>query len=192
MTTFKNARELFAYLGDDCPYRFGRTLYKHTDCGPATCFILADGDLVYYKDHKAFDNSITDLITGIRISSIVEGSDVEVGPVTLMFPFTEKDLDKTVRAINDEAVFYWNRDNTDNFWVTNTKTRHQVHVQWTQFDDKPKWHGKLPRKAKQAWITWYTRGRWHNGMAEIHYDQPLDFGYPGFTTTQFLDYSTYC
>ena len=49
--------------------------------------------------------------TGIEIGSIVEGSDVTVGPHTLMFPFTDVDLDECIDYINKEASFYWERDN---------------------------------------------------------------------------------
>lgn len=53
-----------------------------------------------------------DRCIGIAIGSIVEGSDVEVGPEYLAFPFTDEQLDEVVKGINDEGSFYWERDNS--------------------------------------------------------------------------------
>ena len=49
---------------------------------------------------------------GIKVGSIVEGSDVEIGPRELLFPFSGKDLDAAIQGIDDEASFYWDRDNS--------------------------------------------------------------------------------
>lgn len=54
--------------------------------------------------------------TGIKIGSIVEGSDVEISPVTLDFPFTEQDYEDAINGIDEEAKFYWLRDNSQ--WLT--------------------------------------------------------------------------
>ena len=114
MTTLHNLAELLDHLGADTPFHLGRSLYKYTDCGPWTVFVCNSD--VYYEDTGAdcppqtFEN-LFGTCTAIRIGSIVEGSDVEVGPETLIFPFTADDLDDVVQGVNDEAVFYWKRDN---------------------------------------------------------------------------------
>jgi len=51
-------------------------------------------------------------VVGVEIGSIVEGSDVEIDPEYLAFPFTDRDFDAAVQRINNEASFYWERDNT--------------------------------------------------------------------------------
>jgi hypothetical protein len=48
---------------------------------------------------------------GVRLGSIVEGSDAEVMPEELMFPFSEADLEQAIENIEAEADFLWHRDN---------------------------------------------------------------------------------
>lgn len=95
-------------------YQFGRNLYKYTPCGPWVVFIVRDIKTydVYYEstEHHDFDFNKCE---GIKIGSIVEGSDVEVGPVELKFPFHPNELEQALNDINHEADFYWRRDNTD-------------------------------------------------------------------------------
>jgi len=73
---------------------------------------------------------LDDDIIGIEIGSIVEGSDVEIGPIFLRFPFTSDELDVTVRAIDDEASFYWKRDNEDDFVLTSDGVEYYVTSGW--------------------------------------------------------------
>ena len=118
MTTYKNAIELCAPYGGSF-WSFGRALNKQTDCGPWSRLVLTEDRSLYYEDKGADDQSnLTDPdIVGIEIGSIVEGSDVEVGPIFLRFPFTEDALDDALKSVNDEACFYWDRDNVDTFCV---------------------------------------------------------------------------
>jgi hypothetical protein len=44
---------------------------------------------------------------GIRIGSIVEGTDAEVTPVELLYPFTKDDLDKAIERVEIEASHIW-------------------------------------------------------------------------------------
>ena len=113
MKLYNNIKELLAAHDADNFWRFGRSLYKYTDCGPWTRLVLTEGRSVYYEDTGADDPTLLDEkdIIGIEIGSIVESSDVEVGPYLLRFPITDEELDKTVKDINDEASFYWDRDN---------------------------------------------------------------------------------
>lgn len=104
---FNNLRELLDDYSAITPYHFGRNLYKYTDCGPWTAFLLRDGSEVYYRDEKASSLLWGDDCIGIKIGSIVEGSDAEIGPETLFFPFTSERLDNVVQEINDEASYEW-------------------------------------------------------------------------------------
>jgi len=132
MKTYKNATELCAAYGADNFWRFGYTLYKHTDCGPWTRLVLTEDRSCYYEDTGADDPSLLldDDIIGIEIGSIVEGSDVEVGPIFLRFPFTSDELDVAVKEINDEASFYWKRDNEDDFVLTSEGVEYYVTSGW--------------------------------------------------------------
>jgi len=246
--TYQNLNELLEAHGAETPYRFGRSLYKYTDCGPWTVFILEDAaakdevqdiviacdpktqkatlesgsldeDLkmvlcldddpvaskwswkkycaeldkfikkhpdvpggkmsitkksiarrwirverripakteeVYYEDNKEFDLS---RCVGIKVGSIVEGSDVEVGPETLMFPFTEEQFDKTVEGINDECSFYWERDNSK-WYCVRDKGGDSFPFQETW--GEVKWESETPparvKKAAEKWAN--AGGRW--------------------------------
>lgn len=131
MTTYHNIKELLAAHDADNFWRFGRNLYKYTDCGPWTRLVLTEERSMYYTDRGADDPSVLDDpdIIGIEIGSIVEGSDVEVGPYFLRFPFTEEQFEEAVKSVDDEAHFYWGRDNTDEYCV-----EHGGHSYWARIE----------------------------------------------------------
>lgn len=66
---------------------------------------------VYYED-KAATSDIPDCV-GVKIGTIVEGSDACPDSVTLLFPFTKEDLDKTVQELNAEASAMWEEANSE-------------------------------------------------------------------------------
>ena len=115
MKTYHNVEELPEEYSNSF-YQFGRSLYKGVACGPWCRLMLEDGSDIYYESEKA-NGPLVDVITGLEIGSIVEGSDVEVGPTLLEFPFTDKELWDTIEEINQEASFYWDRDNTDTYSI---------------------------------------------------------------------------
>lgn len=101
---------------DDCGHEhfheFGRCLYKYTDCGPWVTAVLPDGREVYYDDKEAWELPMDTEVKCIRVGSIVEGSDVYVGPYDVEDP---KEFSKTVKDIDEECTFFWRRDNLDHF-----------------------------------------------------------------------------
>jgi hypothetical protein len=136
---FHNWNDLKTSFCAETPHDFGRSLYKYTDCGPTTSFLVADEEPVCYGDKEARTNGPwTKNIIGLKIGSIVEGSEVEVGPEELLFPFSQKDLDKAVNNINEEASFYWKRDNTDNYLIKKND-KNVAFTSWTEWDSKPFW-----------------------------------------------------
>ena len=50
---------------------------------------------------------------GLVLGSIVEGSDAEVTPERLAFPFTDKDFDQAIKNIEFEADMLWKEANGD-------------------------------------------------------------------------------
>lgn len=78
--------------------------------------VPAEVETVNYSDKKA--QAPLENCTGVNFSSIVEGSDVEVDGYSLDFPFTEQQLEDTLKGINDEVSFYWERDNVDSYHVS--------------------------------------------------------------------------
>lgn len=139
--TYFNLADFLDKQGNESPGEFGRSLYKYTACGPWTSFTCHKGKDVYYADKKAWKDESEQKwwshCTGLQIGSIVEGSDVYVEGRFLMFPFTEKELDDTVKGIDDEADFYWKRDNSSYYKVIDDKGDSILHCQWVEFDDAP-------------------------------------------------------
>jgi hypothetical protein len=107
--------DLLEQRGHETPYSMARAWYKYIGCGPWTVFLTECG-AVYYEDPEVetFDHK---RCIGISIGSIVEGSDAEVGPIDLLFPFDMDDLDKALESIDSEASFYWDRDNSNHYCI---------------------------------------------------------------------------
>ena len=82
---------------------------------------------VYYESDEA--NTLAEC-AGIKMGSIVEGSEAYVDRDPMMFPFTGKEFDEYVKGIDDEASFYWNRDNLDHYSITNGKTEYYIESGW--------------------------------------------------------------
>jgi hypothetical protein len=130
-------------------------------------------------------------VIGFEIGSIVEGSDVEIGPKLLRFPLSSDDYDAAVKAINDEATFYWKRDNTDLYFITDGKgidgTRATLRI--VAFE-KPKWGDptdlkRVPpaiRKALLAFLTFVDKGT----VGE----ENISFA-PGWFVRRYIDTSTW-
>jgi hypothetical protein len=139
MTTTTDERnlvlELAAEFGAEDLYGIYRPLYKYTDCGPSIGFEIrglpadhetrqgapwreGDGDLWLYCDdlHKlgTFEEMAAEglEVTGISVSSIVEGSDVEIEGEQLPVTATKEEFWEVVKAVDEEAKFYWERDNS--------------------------------------------------------------------------------
>lgn len=93
---------------------FARNVYKYTDCGPWIRAVLTDGTIVYYRDKSAYTLPMDTEVDHVEVGSIVEGSDVEVGPYEVYDP---KEFWKVVEEVNKEASYYWERDNTDLYLV---------------------------------------------------------------------------
>lgn len=102
----------------DCDYEsfgsFGRALYKYTGCGPWVVAVLLDGREIYCEDKEAWKLPMETEVQYLRVGSIVEGSDVDVGPFDVEDP---KEFWGTVKQIDEECDFYWKRDNLDHFYL---------------------------------------------------------------------------
>ena len=95
---------------------------------------------VYYESGAA--NTLTEC-AGIKMGSIVEGSEAYVDREPMMFPFSGQEFDAYVKSINDEASFYWERDNLDHYRVRQGKKEYCVTSGWGE-------ELKLPKKLREA------------------------------------------
>jgi hypothetical protein len=85
-----NTKQLADHLGADPTVRsIQRRIYKDTACGA----------------------SITIHVWGVEVSSIVEGSDAEVPPCSLAYPFTGDDFDRAVEHVEEVADELWREAN---------------------------------------------------------------------------------
>lgn len=135
-------RDLLEQEGCETPFDLGRSLYKSTACGPWVSFIVpgyGERGQVYYetKDARQLDAPWWDQCIGILVGSIVEGSDVEVDPTRLEWPFTSAKLEEAVRLIDEEANFYWRRDNAVYFKVEDKTGAWAVIASWVSGDELP-------------------------------------------------------
>jgi len=126
-------------------WKFYRALYKGTACGPMVGFRI-DGEWVYGQDLPD-KTPIEKLdLSGVRVSSIVEGSDVEIDGKIFDAPFKPDEFWKAVKAVNDEASFYWVRDNSVWYHVWDSAGEYDAWCHIEGFDDAVKWDdaGKMP------------------------------------------------
>jgi hypothetical protein len=122
MSTYRNLSELLAGEDAESPYRLGRSLYKYVDCGPWITFLVPGmpdsfgRHEVYYDRPEARGWGATRWVarcTGVRIGSIVEGSDASATPATLTFPFAKDQFWQAVDHVNDEACALWDEANEE-------------------------------------------------------------------------------
>jgi hypothetical protein len=113
MKTYSNLLELLKDYEAETPFHFGRSLYKYTECGPWTSFLLFQNKDLYYEDEDARKDPKDLPCIGVKIGSIVEGSDYEVPPRVLLFPFTDDALNAAVRGVNEEACEAWEEANCE-------------------------------------------------------------------------------
>ena len=83
----------------------GDRIVKNTQSGPLTLFITFMVDAPVVKTHRG----------GVLFGSIVEGSDAEVWPEELLFPFSPDDLDRAIENIEEEADRLWDEANSDEY-----------------------------------------------------------------------------
>ena len=98
-------QDLAAYLGTKpTPEAIGRTLYKHTDCGPWSLFYYSDGSTFHYNDPGEPDFLATCL--GIKLGTIVEGSPAEFASEPMMFPFESDELEQALTDLDGQVNDY--------------------------------------------------------------------------------------
>ena len=148
--------ELAEEFGADDLFGIYRPIYKYTDCGPSIGFKIrgmpaehemregapwreGEGDVWFYCDDLGRLGTFAEMeaagLEGIEVSvsSIVEGSDAEIEGEKLPVTTSKEDFWKAVTAVDEEAKFYWERDNSTWFLLRQKgeeSTQHAFHETW--------------------------------------------------------------
>ena len=97
ITQYEHIGSLMFEYGTSTLQKLGRGLYDDTDCGVNVAFITTKGEL--YEGDLTPKMDVTWAlrnIVGIRIGTIVEGSDAEYTADNLMFPFDVSELEDSL------------------------------------------------------------------------------------------------
>lgn len=138
--TVRNIKELAAeiYANEPTEDSMSHRIYKSTDCGAWLAFISASRftlrfpwpkpwhswpaplvrviealHLLTFLDRLLFvwRKPVGRRVVGVAIGSIVEGSDVDIGPYEFFFPFSMKVFWAALGEIESEADWEWHRAN---------------------------------------------------------------------------------
>ncbi len=154
-----------------------RTIYRHCDCGPSIGFEI-NGKFVYCDSLSDIPLcEYQDKVTGVSISSIVEGSDAEVPPIVLRFGSTKEDFFKALDEVNQEACYLWERDNSDWFMLRSPRGKtYYCHSTWGEV----KWDGKQPSKKTKEVVEKFLQENGNMTWEEC-------FGYQTYANGQWFD-----
>ena len=137
---------------------WGRSVYKYTDCGPWVVALLPDGSELYYEDREAWDYTGDQLITGVRLGSIVEGWDGELPPYEC---HSREEFDKALEELNDTCCSIWDTANSDHFLIC--KDGYQVGYAKQCWGDVTLDVDDLTAKDRRHLTRWLRMGRYMPG-----------------------------
>ena len=116
------------------PYSLYRSIYK-AGIGHSIG-IEIDGGMVYCNDLPTEFNPEKHVYSAISVSSIVEGSDVEIPGETLFGNFTKPQFWELVDSVAEEVKFYWERDNSVYLELFDTTNKETLYVSQSATTDK--------------------------------------------------------
>lgn len=214
--------QLMDEFGEEGLFDLYRNIYKYTDCGPSIGFEVyglpsnhkarpdygkgpeQDKFLWIYCDTLRTLPSLKEMekkgwfVTGVSISSIVEGSDVEVEPVRLDSTNSKKDFWKAVEDVNKEASFYWERDNSQWFFVKGPEDEFCVRNTWGEivWEDGEKPDEKVYKNVEKFIHENGNRKKVDGLEGCTQQDHPYDEYFPvpgvkGWTMCEWLNDSTW-
>ena len=198
MTTTKTLTDLITELCSDnyTLHGFYRAVYKAVECGPSIGFRIRRKDgksKRFYCDDLRQLPEIADMeknhmaVTGIHVSSIVENSDVEIPGDWIEHKAgveapTVADFWRLVEEVNEEADFYWQRDNTRHFIFSDGSKN--VPCKWPNFSEA-QWPDGFPfeESRRQSIEDMLDAG--------LPLDEPVSIGIGSWTVTEWQDNSTF-
>ena len=105
------------------PYSFYRSVYNGTACGPTIGMRFKGSDETIYNRDLPREESVPE-IEFISVSSIVEGSDVEIDARIVD---RAESFWGVLVEVDEEAKFYWERDNSV-FLILAHETKEDIFV----------------------------------------------------------------
>ena len=120
--TFQSITELANFYGVKTLGDLGRAFYDETDFGVSTTFLAAcnpkEREIHYEDESYAVNRKLPNIwaghfCTGIRFSTIVEGSDAEYSATPLNFPITLSEIQEAYDYLGelvDEEFEDWSED----------------------------------------------------------------------------------
>jgi len=113
MTTVNNLYEFMEErgFGEKTIENIKRNTYKYTDCGAWFAYTTVEERIDHNIDldlHPYLNPNAE-----VTIGSIIEGSDAECIPITLLFPFALKEFWDALQEVEDEAKQIWHEVNEE-------------------------------------------------------------------------------
>lgn len=107
-----NVDQLLEAEGEETFAELGRGIYKGVACGPWVAAIVRGrtSDMGYEEPEARKTDWHSDCV-GVRVGSIVEGSDAYVDRDPLLFPFTHEAFWNLIRDVDAEADELWHAAN---------------------------------------------------------------------------------
>jgi len=146
-------------------------------------------------------SEVEEPVDAISVSSIVEGSDVEIDGNVLEGDFTKEDFWELCDDVAKQVEFYWERDNSDWYIVEGPRDRFGVSSCWGEIkwdmDPPPAVRAGAESMIKNDWrevtegsgfIEPTIPGHDHDVSAEDALDIP---GHPGWTIRAWVNDSTF-
>ncbi len=139
---FQHNQSVETLLDGQTLYDFYKDIYK-ASIGHSIGFKIWEGtsdksEWVYTSDLPNLDvNGLYEantILLGVSVSSIVEGSEVEIPPRIFEGDFKPEDFWKTVEEVAEEVRFYWRRDNTQWFYLHRDGYL-AAFANWTAFEE---------------------------------------------------------
>lgn len=135
----RGVKGLLESFGDVTLCSFYKQVYKSTACGPTIGFLI-DSSWIYNGDLPSLTlkemREAGHEVDGVSVSSIVEGSDVEIPAVRFYGAFDPDEFWKAVEEVNEKADAEWDLANSEYFSII-LPDGQKVFGQWKPCEDDP-------------------------------------------------------
>ena len=184
-----NMRALLDIFSADEPRLLNKRVFGGTGCGASISVRLNFPELVPCNEDLWIHNGSEKWehikgISAFTIQTIVEGSDVTVDSGEFSFPLDREKVSKWIEDMEQEADFYWKRDNTSHLLIKRDNVLIGG-ISHTEFEDEPKWwwNADEPGELEKARI----KESLDEGVIEAEFSMAGSV----YTLAEWIDDSTY-